>query len=152
MYNRNQARWVNFLNFIQKKKRRVTYGHSLPMRVCFAKFECAFSALPLFYFLFRFKNHHCMVLYIRKALKNQKRLVASRYSLRSARFAKYNFLNLHILNFRCFIPRLNGNLATLDMFISVHDYSFRFVSFRFAKYSKPTGLGLLYFAKKILAF
>ena len=23
------------------------------------------------------------------------------------------------------------------MFISVHDYSFRFVSFRFAKYSKP---------------
>ena len=45
-------------------------------------------------------------MYIRKALKNRKRLVASRYSLRGARFAKYRFLNLHILHFRCFIPCL----------------------------------------------
>ena len=69
-------------------------------------FEFAYSALPLFYFLFRFKNHLCIVLYIRKALKNRKRLVAYRHSLRSACFAKYRFLNLNILHFRCFIPCL----------------------------------------------
>ena len=54
-------------------------------------FEFAYSALPLFYFLFRFKNHLCIVLYIRKALKNRKRLVAYRHSLRSACFVKYRF-------------------------------------------------------------
>ena len=56
-------------------------------------FEFAYSALPLFHFLFRFtcKNHLCIALYIRKALKNRKRLVASRYSLRSARFAKFAY-------------------------------------------------------------
>ena len=69
-------------------------------------FEFAYSALPLFYFLFRFKNHLCIVLYIRKALKNRKRLVPYRHSLRSACFAKYRFLNLNILHFRCFIPCL----------------------------------------------
>ena len=71
-------------------------------------FEFAYSALPLFHFLFRFtcKNHLCIALYIRKALKNRKRLVAYRHSLRSACFAKYRFLNLNILHFRCFIPCL----------------------------------------------
>ena len=56
--------------------------------------KCAYSALPLFYSLFRFKNHHCNELYtcIRKAL-----------SLRRARLAEYRFLNLHILHFRFFI-------------------------------------------------
>ena len=51
-------------------------------------------------------NHLCIGWYIRKALKNRKRLVASCYSLWSARFAKYIFLNLHILHFRCFVPCL----------------------------------------------
>ena len=44
-----------------------------------------------------YKIQHCMELYIRKVLKNRKRLVPSRYSLRGAGFAKYRFLNLHIL-------------------------------------------------------
>ena len=48
-----------------------------------------------------YKIHQCMELYMRKVLKNRKRLVASRYSLRSAPFAKYRFLNLHILHFCC---------------------------------------------------
>ena len=58
-------------------------------------FKFAYSALPPFYSLFRFKIHCYIELYIRKALKNEKRLVAHRYSLRGACFAKYRFLNLH---------------------------------------------------------
>ena len=53
-----------------------------------------------------YKIQQCMELYIRKVLKNRKRLVASQYSLRSTRFAKYRILNLHILHFCCFIPCL----------------------------------------------
>ena len=37
-------------------------------------FDCAYSALPPFYSMFRFKNHFYIELYIRKALKNEKRL------------------------------------------------------------------------------
>ena len=37
---------------------------------------------------------------------NGKRLVAYRYSLGGACFAKYRFLNLHSLHFHCFIPCL----------------------------------------------
>ena len=88
----------------------------------------------MLYSLFRFKNHHCIELYMymRKVLKNWKRLVASCFSLRSTCFAKCRFLNLDILHLRCFIPCLGyRTVVTLDMFISVHDYSFRFVSFRF---------------------
>ena len=69
-------------------------------------FKFAYSALPLFYSLFRFKNHLCIKLCIRKALKNRKRLVTSRNSLGSARVAKYRFLSLYFLHFRCFIPCL----------------------------------------------
>ena len=69
-------------------------------------FKFAYSALPLFYSLFRVANHHCTELYIRKLSKNGKRLVAYHYSLRRARFAIYRFSNLHILHFRCFIPCL----------------------------------------------
>ena len=75
-------------------------------------FEFAYSALALFYSLFRFKNHHCIELYIRKVSKNRKRLVAHRYSLRRARFAKYGFLNLHILHLRCFILCLGLKIIT----------------------------------------
>ena len=52
----------------------------------------------MLYSLFRFKNHHCIELYMymRKVLKNWKRLVAYRYSLRRACFAKYRFSHLHI--------------------------------------------------------
>ena len=32
-------------------------------------FEFAYSALPLFYFFFRFKNYHCIELHIRKKVK-----------------------------------------------------------------------------------
>ena len=45
-------------------------------------FEFAYSALPLFYFFFRFKNYHCIELHIRKKSKNGKKLVAHCYSLR----------------------------------------------------------------------
>ena len=69
-------------------------------------FEFAYSSLSPVYFLFRFKNHHCIELYIRKVLKNGKRLVAHGYSLRRTYFAKYRFSNAHILHFRCFIPCL----------------------------------------------
>ena len=69
-------------------------------------FEFAYSALPLFYFFFRFKNYHCIELHIRKKSKNGKKLVAHCYSLRGALLAKYRFLTVHILHFRCFIPCL----------------------------------------------
>ena len=69
-------------------------------------FEFTYSSLSPLYFLFRFKNHHCIELYIRKVLKNGKRLVAPGYSLLRVRFAKYRFSNAHILHFRCFIPCL----------------------------------------------
>ena len=49
------------------------------------------------------------MLYIGKAFKNRKRLVACCYSLGRARFAKYRFSNLHKLHFRCFIPCLGSN-------------------------------------------
>ena len=52
----------------------------------------AYSAFPLFFSLFRFKNHYCAELYIRKMF----------HSLRRARFAKYRCYNLHIVHFRCF--------------------------------------------------
>ena len=76
--------------------------------------------------------------------RSQKRLVASRYSLRSTCFAKYRVLNLHILHFRCFIPCLGYQTEESDccdtgyihfstsLFILIC-----FISFRFAKYSKP---------------
>ena len=81
-------------------------------------FDCAYSALPPFlYSLFRFKNHVCIEWYVWKGLKKRKRLVASRYSLLSARFTKYRFSNLHILHFRCFIPYLGSNLITASSFI-----------------------------------
>ena len=51
-------------------------------------------------------NQHCIKLYIRKVLKNGKRLAAYFCSLRGACFTKYRFLNLHILHFCCFIPCL----------------------------------------------
>ena len=49
----------------------------------------AYSAFPLFFSLFRFKNHYCAELYIRKVF----------HSLRRARFAKYRCYNLHIVHF-----------------------------------------------------
>ena len=77
-----------------------------------------------------YKIQHCVELYIRKVLKNRKWLVASRYSLRSARFAKYRFLNLHILHFRCFIPCLGPGLGYVH-FSTWLFISFRFISFHF---------------------
>ena len=83
-----------------------------------------------------------MELYIRKVLKNRKRLVRSCYSLRGARFAKYRLLNLHILHFRCFIPSLGWNHLCIEWHIRKalknrkrlvpSHYSLR--SARFAKY------------------
>ena len=91
------------------------------------------AALPLFYSLFRVKNHHCIVLHIRKLSKNGKRLVAYRYSLRRACFAKYRFPNLHILPFRCFIPCLGYRRKESDCCDSgyVHFSTCFFISFRF---------------------
>ena len=75
------------------------------------------------------------VVYTWKPLKNRKRLVASRYSLRGARFAKYRILNLHILHFRCFcsLVRLsNRGIGLLWHWICSFQYMIiHFVSFRF---------------------
>ena len=67
-------------------------------------------------------------------LKNRKRLVASRCSLWSARFAKYRFLNLHILHFRrCFSPCLGYRTEESDCCDTgyVHFNTWLFISFRF---------------------
>ena len=80
-------------------------------------FDCAYSALPQCFFLFRFKNHYCIELYIWKPLKNEKRLVAHHYSLREARFPKYRFLNLHIPHFCSFIPYLGWNHRCIKLSI-----------------------------------
>ena len=90
----------------------------------------AYSALSLFYSLCRFKNHRCIELVIRKTLKNGKRLVAYRYSLRRARFAKYRFRNLHILHFRCFIPSVGLKIITASSCIYEKRQRIRF-RFRF---------------------
>ena len=100
-------------------------------------FEFAYSAPPLFFPLVRFKIHHCIVLYIRKVLKNGKRLVAHRYSLRKARFAKYRFSNVHILHFRCFSPCF-GYRTEEYLICSFQNMFIHFVSFRSAKYSKAS--------------
>ena len=70
-------------------------------------FKFASSALPLFYSLFRL-NHLCIELYIKKALKNRKRLVASRYSLRERSFRKIQIFKFSssALPIRCCIPCL----------------------------------------------
>ena len=67
---------------------------------------------------------------MRQALKNRKRLVAYRYSLRRARFAKYRFPNLHILHFRCFIPSLGLKIITASSCIYEKRQRIRF-RFRF---------------------
>ena len=78
--------------------------------------------------------HFRIVLHIRKALRIGRDKLYIRLGLRRARFAKYIFWNLHILPFRCFIPcfrviaRRKRTVVTLDIFISVQVYSFRFVS------------------------
>ena len=80
-------------------------------------FDCAYSALPQCFFLFRFKNYYCIESYIWKAIRNERRLVAHRYSLWGARFPKYRFLNLHILHFRSFIPYLGWNHLCIELSI-----------------------------------
>ena len=78
--------------------------------------------------------HFRIVLHIRKALRIGRDKLYIRLRLRRVHFAKYRFWNLHILHFRCFIPcfrviaRRKRTVVTLDMFISVQVYSFRFVS------------------------
>ena len=93
--------------------------------------NCIFCTTAVFFSFFRFKNHHC-ILYIRKVLKNGKRLVAHRYSLRGARFAKYRFSSVHILHFCCFIPcfgyRTEEYLIFSFQYMFIHFVSFRFVS------------------------
>ena len=105
---------------LENQERWVTYQHSLG-RARFTKyiqiFDCVYSALPQCFFLFRFKNHYCIELYIWKPLKNEKRLVAHHYSLREARFPKYRFLNLHIPHFRSFIPYLGWNHRCIKLSI-----------------------------------
>ena len=85
-----------------------------------------------------YKIQHCMELYIRKVLKNRKRSVASRFSLRSARFAKYRFLNLHILHFRSFIPCLGYRTEESDCCDTgyVHFSTWLFISFHFASFRR----------------
>ena len=94
--------------------------------------------LPVFgtsaiYSLFRVKNNHCIVLHLRKLSKNGKRLVAYRYSLHwRACFAKYRFsYSLFRLS--------HGRIGLLWHWICSFQYMMflHFVSFRFAKYSKP---------------
>ena len=78
---------------------------------------------------------------MRKVLKNGKRLVADRYSLRRARFAKYRFSNVHILHFRCFIPcfgyRTEEYLICSFQYMFIHFVSYRYVS---QNTVKPHGL------------
>ena len=118
-------------NALKNRKRLVASRYSL-RSARFAKYR--FLNLHILHFRCFIPclgwNHLCMEWYIRKALKNQKRLVASRYSLRSARFAKCRFLNLHILHFRCFIPCLGPGLGYVH-FSTWLFISFRFVSFHF---------------------
>ena len=105
--------------------------------------EFADSALSLFYSLFRFKvvTASCCVYEKRYRIGRDKLCVVTVFE--ELVLQKYRFSNLHILHFRCFIPcfrviaRRKRTVVTLDMFISVQVYSFCFVSFRFAKYSKP---------------
>ena len=126
---------------LKNEKRLVTHCYSL-RGAPFDKiqnFRFTYSAIPLFYSLFRVKNHLCIELYKQKAIKNWKRLVASRYSLWSARFARYRFLNLHILHFRCFIPCLGYRTEESDRCDTgyVHFSTWLFISFHFTKYSMP---------------
>ena len=73
-------------------------------------FEFGYSALPLFYFLFR--KYHYIELHVRKVFKNRLRLAAHRYSVRRACFAKYRFSNLYILHFRSCISCLGLKIIT----------------------------------------
>ena len=64
-------------------------------------------------------------------------LQSSRSSFRKIRIFKFAYSALPLFLFLGkVIEQRNRTVVTLDMFISVHDYSFRFFSFRFAKYSK----------------
>ena len=105
-------------------------------------FEFSCSVLPLFYFLCRLKNHHCIGLYIRKVLKNGKGSVAHRYSLRRVRFAKYRFSNVHILHFRCFIPCLGYRTEESDGCDTLYAYftTCLSISFRFFSQKKVSRL------------
>ena len=87
----------------------------------------AYSALPLFYSLFRFKNHLCIELYIPKAFKNRMIYVVYPQGLRRARFTKYSFsvANLHIVHL---ITNGIWPVEILNMYRFIHFVSFRFVS------------------------
>ena len=79
-----------------RESREMSYISGQSRKSLFHKiqiFDCAYSALLPFYSFFtcRFKNHLCIEWYIRKGLKNRKRLVASRYSLRKIQIFKFAY-------------------------------------------------------------
>ena len=77
-------------------------------------------------------NHLCSEWYIRKALKYRKRLVASRYSLRSARFAKFAYSALPL--FYSLFRLSHRGIGLLRHWIFSFQYMIiHFNSFRFEK-------------------
>ena len=67
-------------------------------------FKFAYSALTLFYSLFRLKSSLHRVVYTKSVKESEEISCISLQSSKRWRFAKYRFLNLHILHFRCFVP------------------------------------------------
>ena len=100
-------------------------------------FEFAYSSLSPLYFLFRFKNHHCIELYIRKVLMNgteeisctwlqsSKNLFRKIQIFECAYSALPLFYSLFGLSYGEKLDMLILDMLILDMFISVHAYSFR---------------------------
>ena len=99
-------------------------------------FKFAYSALPLFYSLFRVKSSLHRVVYTKRVKQSEEisciSLQSSRSSFRKIRIFKFAYSALPLFLFLGkVIEQRYRTVVTLDMFISVHDYSFRFVSFRF---------------------
>ena len=76
-------------------------------------FKFAYSALPLFYSLFRLKSSLHQVVYM-KSIKEWEEISCT--SLQSSRssFRKIQIFNLHILHLRCFIPCLGYRTEESD--------------------------------------